>query len=104
ASTGGFNINYMEISLSGRTGTESIIAEGIHIYPNPVCREMVIKANAFMHHKIEALDITGKIIQSWKTNSEPELRLPVCLPNGVYFVKISDDKHVLQKKIIIDNH
>ncbi|MBN1181494.1 MAG: carbohydrate-binding protein, partial [Bacteroidales bacterium] len=65
ASTGGFNINYMEISLPGGTGTESIIDEGIHIYPNPVCSEMVIKASAFKHHKIEVLDITGKIIQSW---------------------------------------
>lgn len=103
ASTGGFNINYLNIELPAKTDVSGIIAENLTIYPNPVTNAINIYANGFQHNKIELIDITGKNVQSWSTNGEAEIRLPVNLPDGVYFVKIIGEEQQLHRRIIVSN-
>jgi len=45
----------------------------------------------------------GKTVFSKLTAYEPELHIQINLPNGTYFVKISNEKQFHLKKIIIDN-
>jgi hypothetical protein len=76
----------------------------ITIYPNPVSKEIFIKSGGFQYNKVEIIDMMGKMVLSRLTAHEPELHIPVNLPNGMYIVKISNGNQFQLKRIIIDNN
>lgn len=102
ASTGGFNVNYMDIKLPKQTGTKDILAEEITIYPNPVSDVLVINTGEIHYNTIDLIDMTGQKIQCWSINGETELRLALKVPNGVYFLKAIGEKQQIVRKIIVD--
>ena len=102
AVSGGFNVNYYNISKVV-TGIENVHDDVIKIYPNPVSKEMIVNSTDFRYNKVEIIDILGKTVFSKLTAYEPELHIQINLPNGTYFVKISNEKQFHLKKIIIDN-
>ena len=73
------------------------------IYPNPVSDDMVISSVDFQHTKIDVLDVRGNLVISRPTNGEPVLHIPVHLPEGMYFVKISNEGQQFFKKIVVAN-
>ncbi len=103
ARTGGFNINYIIIEPVAETGISKINDDQINIYPNPVSNEMIIRFADFNHDKVEIIDIIGNMVLSRLTANEPELHIPVSLSNGLYFVKISNDRQFQIIRIIIKN-
>lgn len=103
ATKAGFNLNYLDIQKI-QTGIEQM-ATGANtiIYPNPVSDEIIVSCTDFHHNKIEFFDATGNLVISRKTAGEPVLRVPVSLPDGVYLVKIGNEKQFQFKKIVIAN-
>jgi hypothetical protein len=103
AVAGGFNINYYDIKKL-QTGIAKVHDDILKIYPNPVSKEMIIGSAGFRYNKVEIIDIMGKTVFCRLTAHEPELHIPVNLPNGTYIVKISNGNQFQLKKIIIDNN
>ena len=103
ATNSGFNINYCNIKKVV-SGIENLHEDIINIYPNPVSKEMNIGSTDFKYKKVEIIDIMGKTVLSRLTAHESELHIPVNLPNGMYLVKISNEKQFRLKRIIIDNN
>lgn len=102
AVSGGFNINYFEIDIP--SGIEQVNDERIIIGPNPVSDKINIWSADFQYHTIEILDIMGRAVLQKAIAYEPEFQLPVTLSNGVYYVKISNEKQFQLKKITILNN
>jgi enterochelin esterase-like enzyme len=100
---GGFNVNYYNINKVA-TGIENLHEDGIKMYPNPVSKELIIGSTDFKYNKVEIIDITGKTVLSRLTAYESELHMQVNLPNGIYIVKLSNEKQFQLKRIIIDNN
>lgn len=101
AKAAGFNFNYFEIR--GATGIEDAINSTATVYPNPVSKELTISSVGFQYDKIEILDLGGKLIMRREAKGEPVLRIPIDLPNGAYFVKISKGTQYILNKIVVDN-
>jgi lysophospholipase L1-like esterase len=102
ATKAGFNINYMDITVT-TTGitTQKSGANSVTVYPNPASDELIINSSDFKPTQIDILDVTGNGVFSRSVVGEPLLRVPVYLPNGLYFVKISNETQYVLKKIII---
>jgi enterochelin esterase-like enzyme len=99
--SGGFNVNYYNISKVV-SGIENVQDANITIYPNPVSKEVIIGSTDFKYNKVEMNDMLGKTVFSKSTAYEPELHVQVNLPNGTYFVRISDGKQFHLQKIMIN--
>jgi hypothetical protein len=102
ATKAGFNLNYIDIQgLS--SGLRELTRADITIYPNPAWNEMTISSVDFRHNKIEVYNTLGGLVMSKATAGEPVLRIPINLFNGIYFVKICNDKQYLLKKLMVAN-
>jgi hypothetical protein len=99
ATNGGFNINYYDIKIE--TGIRMINNDKIIVYPNPVSNEIIIRSADFRYNKVEIIDIMGNTVLHRLTAYESELHIPVSLSNGMYILKISNDKQFQLKKIVI---
>ena len=76
--------------------------ESFSIYPNPAKKSLFLKAkNGFnSHSNISIIDILGKEIYQYKAiNTELEIDISKLI-NGIYFVKMSDEKGVFTQKFI----
>lgn len=93
-SQAGFNINWVSFSKSSTVGIQTIDSQGLKVYPNPAKNELFIESNEFQYNKIEIFDITGRMIKSKQTTFEQKKRLDISLPNGIYCLKISNNKQV----------
>jgi hypothetical protein len=102
ATKGGFNFNYMNI-YKIPTSIEKVTEANTTIYPNPVSNEITISSVGFKYNKIEIFDALGKMVISKETDEKPVFHLPVSLPDGMYFLKISAEKQYLIKKFMIVN-
>lgn len=100
ATKAGFNFNYMDIK-DIQTGVEGVSETNVNIYPNPVSSELIISSTDFQYNKIEIFDAMGRMVMSRATAGEGVLRVPVDLPDGMYFVKISNKTQYQFKKIIV---
>lgn len=76
--------------------------KAISIYPNPTKGEISIVKNIGVANgnSIEIIDINGIIVLRQEIQSS-SLRLN--LPDGLYFMKLSDKEHIYMSKLIIDN-
>jgi hypothetical protein len=77
--------------------------EYVKIFPNPVAKNVTIKASNSGILKVEVLDLVGKTVLTNFINSEDENYISLSeLSNGMYLIKIStsDNKIVLQDKIV----
>ncbi|MFW6371303.1 MAG: carbohydrate-binding protein [Bacteroidota bacterium] len=104
ATSGGFNFNYLDIKQIDTSAREINNNSDIKIFPNPVSNQLIIHSRDFQYNKIEIIDINGKTVLSKSPAFESELHIPVNLPNGMYILKISNEKVFKLKKIIIKNH
>lgn len=104
ATKAGFNLNYFEVTES-ITGTEKEIKgeNNILIYPNPSSGELIINSPDFKYSRIDILDASGNKVFSRSAAGETVLHFPVHLPDGVYFVRLSNEKQYQLKKIVITN-
>jgi hypothetical protein len=99
AISGGFNINYYDIK-NIETEIRMLNNDDIKVYPNPVSSEMIIRSADFRFNEVEIIDIIGNKVLRRLTAYESELHMPVNLSNGIYIVKISNEKQFQLKKIL----
>lgn len=104
ASKGGYNINYIDIS-DAATGIEQLSAEKTTIYPNPVSDEITINSADMKYNKVEIIDMRGNTVYLKQVSDFTSvLKTPVNFPDGLYVVKISNDKEFVIKKIIVKHN
>jgi len=82
------------------TGVETITADALSIYPNPVKDELFITNNEQLTmNNVEIVDLTGKTILI----PHSSFLIPInvsSLPQGIYFLKIETDKGIVTKKFV----
>lgn len=72
-------------------------------FQNPTIGDYLqLSTNLKGNKQIQLIDLTGKIIKEFRTNQN-EIVEHLNVKGGLYFVKVSNGKQVLQKKIIISN-
>lgn len=98
--TGGFNINYFDIEKTF-AGIKVKNIDNLFIYPNPASDEIVIKSPDFRYDRIEITDMMGRVVLAKTLNYTAELRLPLNLKKGEYFLKLANDRNAYSQKISI---
>lgn len=80
----------------------------LSLFPNPAVKEVSVKFNSLSTTTatIDLVDISGKIIESFKTgdlNSNDDIyKLNITnYPKGTYFVRVVADKSINVRKLII---
>jgi uncharacterized repeat protein (TIGR02059 family) len=103
ATKAGFNLNYLAIQ-DIRTGIDTELSGAkTVIFPNPVSNEMIVSSADFRYNKIEIFDALGNLVLNRTIIWQPVLHEPVQLPDGIYFVKISNESQIQFNKILISN-
>ncbi len=80
---------------------EEKVSENVKIYPNPLKNCMMIHAEVPIQ-SIEILDISGKLIEAKKVNSN-EIEFPIELENGIYLVKLVALNSEFIERICVQN-
>ncbi|MGB6036636.1 MAG: T9SS type A sorting domain-containing protein, partial [Cryomorphaceae bacterium] len=75
------------------------VSERIKIYPNPMNREFRIESDLLLQ-SYEIFDAFGKRIQEGVANQGNHIGVED-LPNGIYVVKITTDKGIAAKKVVV---
>ena len=101
ASTGGFNMNYIDIK-DNTNGIEEVSDNMVTIFPNPVKDRLNIRSSNLKYNKIEILTVSGAVVFNYCPPAyEQDSHFTLSLPNGVYFVKISNGSQFNLKKIVV---
>ncbi len=103
AQQGGYNVNYFTLNKKTETGIEENKTGELEIYPNPAAHIINIKAADMVYTKAEIINNEGDIVMSISIPETSEIQLPAGLSNGIYFLKISNEKQFVVKKIVIRN-
>jgi hypothetical protein len=94
--------NVADATSGGTVGIEESVAASVSVYPNPSNGQFNISLPAELENSVVALfDITGKQVYSENVNSS-SMNLNLNLVSGRYFVKIQNEKHTVNKSIIIE--
>jgi Secretion system C-terminal sorting domain len=102
------NANAQEVPTQTQTTNTSVtssindtfLAQNVQIYPNPASNVLSIEVQNMQLKEVAILDLTGRIIQTYKTeNSRFDMPLGQQLA-GSYFVKIVSDKGVVVKRFV----
>jgi N-acetylneuraminic acid mutarotase len=75
--------------------------ENVKIYPNPLKNFLAIES-AVEIQNIEILDVSGKLIESKKVNSN-QIEMPIELENGIYLVKLVALNSEFVQRICVQN-
>jgi Secretion system C-terminal sorting domain len=79
---------------------DTYLAQSVQIYPNPVSDNLTIETQDLQIKEVAILDLTGRIIKSYKTeNKRFEIPLNQQVA-GSYFVKIMTDKGTVVKRFV----
>jgi len=87
------------LTITNTSAVETITADALTIYPNPVKNELFIMNNEQLTmNNVEIVDLSGKTLMS---QSSPLSQINVTnLSAGVYFIKITTDKGIVTKKFV----
>lgn len=78
--------------------------EGINVYPNPASNSVTLELGTNSSNSlVEIFDLNGKLIQSLKVNS-PKVKLNTSgFRNGIYLIKVMNDKNTTTTKLTISH-
>jgi hypothetical protein len=107
------NGSYLYIDNLSFTGSVAGVDENNNInnftlYPNPSSENVTIEFNSASSTtiKMELLDVTGKVIKNVNANNvigDYKYSMNTSdLAKGIYFLKVSSDKSIETKKVIVD--
>ena len=118
---GGFLGNYLsiddeELTSTNRHGFVTMFGDDISgvkevynrnnkqfdIYPNPSNGLVTFNSNFKLNNKIEILNVTGQIVHTVNITSKNQQIDLRNLSNGLYFIKVSNDKYFKTEKLIIE--
>jgi beta-glucanase (GH16 family) len=100
ASTGGFNINWIEftaVATSLQTSREA--SAKVELFPNPAQRELVLKSELILQgEQVSITDLTGKVLYQSYIDNKP-LNIAELLP-GFYVLTITHPDGNINKRFI----
>ncbi len=85
-------------SLIAETGINELTNPNINFYPNPSNGMININTNEAIEN-INITDVNGKLVHHQTNNSPIDLSQN---PNGIYFVNITTEKGVINKKVMLN--
>lgn len=107
AIAGGFNINWLEITLIGNSGarertvTSLNLKDEITLYPNPATDRVFIKGLSNTTEKVDVFNIQGKHISSKVIKNTNNINLDITeLKSGIYLIYVTDKKSISVKRFI----
>jgi len=103
AAAAGFNINYFEVKKKDSSSVGQNMEGRIKVFPNPAKKYFFIESTDFIYNKVEIFDVKGMSIYSLAACYEANLRLPVNINDGVYFLKISNSEQIQFLKLLVKN-
>jgi hypothetical protein len=81
---------------------KTILKDGVSIYPNPADDGIIVFSNVMEVNIISIIDMAGKVVAVFRTNGIGEIPLNTLpYPEGIYFVKLQNEKETVVKKFII---
>ena len=105
--------NYRLGALSGSAcdtlsvNIENIAEKGnIKIYPNPATNTVRFDIENYQNPiKLSIYNTLGqKTVENWLYNAENSVPLPTTLPNGIYYLTLSDENHTLYTTKLVVQH
>lgn len=95
------------VTLSACTGIEDLQTQlGYSIYPNPSNGILVIDFNeSYSKTKIELINITGTVVESFSINNTGDLRKSIdlsALSKGLYLLRVSTNEGFDVRKIVLE--
>ena len=102
---GGNNLYIDDIKITGDvvTNIENINdLRSYNIYPNPATNEISIEGLISNNDEIQFLNSIGTTVKATKISQNNKITVND-LANGIYFIRISNQKNVQYKKLIINN-
>jgi hypothetical protein len=88
------------VEMSTVLGTQELTGETINIYPNPASEYII--ANTYGLGTLDIFDITGKLVSSSLITKTSQLFDIRNLQNGIYFVKVTNDKNTFTQKLVVE--
>lgn len=89
------------VTVDPCTGLEAVLVEKIRIYPNPVSGILFVETNVLTDDFIISLfDIHGLLIEKLKTTGTKTKINISGLADGMYFIRLENDKRVIIKRFI----
>lgn len=93
-------------TLTFRPGTENTgehTAQSLTLYPNPTHNTLTLNANLEGRTTVKVIDIMGRTVKHYVVNGLTAMRLNVSdLPNGVYFVSVSNESTTAVSKFVVE--
>lgn len=81
-------------------GIAELVIDGLKIYPNPVNDLLFVEMNSSDIFSAEILNMQGQVLLEKTLQNSQSINV-ADFPNGVYWMKISNDNGVVTKKIIV---
>jgi len=99
------SVNYNKLLYCGAIGTNdlAITNQDIDIFPNPAYSNLNLNIPAFADMSnavIEIYSLEGKLIKSYKAENDNVSIDISALNEGIYLIKLSDDKNVAVKRFV----
>lgn len=83
---------------------EALNNSRIIIYPNPVSSEIIIESAGNKTYHLEMYNLTGKsVLSEYYFETQKQIISVNHLPNGIYFLKISDENNFEFRKVIVSH-
>jgi hypothetical protein len=87
------------VDLCTNLGDE-IERKGLEIYPNPFSSELMINNLLEENFRVDILSLTGQIMHSQTISSRSNLLHTSSLKSGIYFIRISGEGFLFNKKMV----
>ncbi|MDX5446890.1 MAG: T9SS type A sorting domain-containing protein [Bacteroidota bacterium] len=105
--TGGGLIYYKGIPFNNMSVPEaSLVKKGLRIFPNPTSGKVFLEAHEFWNGilDIEVWSVDGRMVHKEEIPSSSRIELDLGhLPQGVYVVKVKDEKHNFVGRVLLRN-
>jgi hypothetical protein len=99
--TGSVRMFVDNFTITQTLSTDSVDASNFVIYPNPTNDIITISSSTYSFNEVVIVDLNGRVIKSATFENVSLATLDVAsLTAGVYFLNISSDEGVVNKKII----
>lgn len=79
-------------SIMLSTTLDNLLSENIHLYPNPTSGDLFIGLETISEKlNISLLSTKGQLIEEYQFEPLSTLKIELTLPNGLYFLKVSNE-------------
>ena len=101
ASSGGFNVNYVDFTYGAPTDINHFLIHKLSIYPMPASNHISINSGDFEFNKIKITDLSGQTVFDKDIDYLSNIDLSIDINPGVYILQLFGKDHFTSKKIII---